>query len=624
MTEVAIFLPHEGISEQARKIAEQYQLNIRTILVVQTSETLKRAQSVVAAGANIIIARGTQAMMIKQNTNIPVVTLQLTGQELALLVTKAKKIAKKENPRIALVGFENMFSDTSQFNHLFGVQLTNYFIDDPKQVRNVVRTALEDGADVLIGGNIACQYAERNGIPSIFLACGEESIREACQNAQRLAFALDQEKQKTAELKVILDTTFNSIIHVDSLGKILNLNHSAEQILECTEQQAVNRTVWSIIPSLTKEILKPVLSDGKEIFYIRVKLHGTAFIASASPILLEEQYPNGAIIYITEQKQLDMYTATQRNELRQKGYVAPYRFETMISSSEGIKAAIAQAKHFARFSSPILIYGEYGTEKVQFAQCIHNASEYAANAFLQFNCSAYTPSETENMLFAEQGLAYQAQSVLFLDNIEHLSPSAQHKIFQILSGHHIPNAPEVYNRPLRILAATEKDPAALLQEGILSRDLYYAISIMTVYIPPLRERTEDMIGWTKRYLHEFQEKYSRYIYLTKGAQKELLTCPWPDNLIQLRNLCERLVALSPKRSVDELFVKEQLRFVVTAPPQSDIQAVSSSGTPLNAYAARIQETLEQCSGRRSEAAMRLGISTSTLWRHMKKYGILYN
>lgn len=620
MTEVAIFLPHNGISELTRKIAEQYHLNVRNILVANTADIVEKTREVVASGVDIVIARGTQAMIIKRSTNIPVVTFQLTGQELAFLVAKAKEISGKEMPKIALIGFKNMFSDTSKFNDLFHVQLSKHLIDDPSQLRNVVREALDTGIDVLIGGDIACQYAEQRGIPSIFLACGEESIREACRNAQQMVFALDQEKQKTAELKVILDSTFNSIIHIDAFGKILNLNHSAEQILEYTQQEIPERPIWSIIPSLSKEALKPVLTDGKEIFSLRVKLHGTFYIASASPILLDEQYPNGAIICINEQKQLDIFAATQRNELRQKGYTAHYRFEEVISNSPETRLAISQAKYFARFSTPILIYGEYGTEKAQFAQCIHNASEYAGNAFLHIDCGAYAPDEVDEMLFGRYALAYKAQSVLFLDNIEKLSLSAQHKVFQLLLGQHIPDAPETYSRPLRIIAATTRSPLSLAKDGLLQRDLYYAISIMVIHLSPLRERKADIGGWIKLYLHRFQEQYSRYIYLTKGAQKLLLDYFWPDNLIQLRGLCERLVALSPKRSVDEIFVQEQLNFM---PTLSDNNSSLGANSPAwqNPYAAHIQAALKHCAWNRAKTAKYLGISTSTLWRHMKKYGI---
>ena len=177
------------------------------------------------------------------------------------------------------------------------------------------------------------------------------------------------------------------------------------------------------------------------------------------------------------------------------------------------------------------------------------------------------------------------------------------------------------NRPVaanvRVIAATETNLASRVAQQRFRGDLHYALSALTLELPPLRRRREDILGWVKFYLGEWQQRYNRYVHLTNGACRFLREYDWPGNLEQLNNICERIVLLTEKRNIDESFVRNQLDQSV---PQS-LEGTESSASFKDQKAAEVAAALCRHAGNRSKAAEELGISKTTLWRYMKKYNI---
>ena len=173
-----------------------------------------------------------------------------------------------------------------------------------------------------------------------------------------------------------------------------------------------------------------------------------------------------------------------------------------------------------------------------------------------------------------------------------------------------------------MVASSNADLPALLQEGLFRSDLYYALNVLSLALPPLRARRADILPWADRYLSEAQEQYKRYVSLTNGAREFLQKYDWPGNLDQLHSVCERTVLLAPRRSVDEVFLRAQLRELIPAAPAlPGATVVPQPGT--DPRAARIRQALQATGGDRQQAADALGISKTTLWRQMKKLDITF-
>ena len=144
--------------------------------------------------------------------------------------------------------------------------------------------------------------------------------------------------------------------------------------------------------------------------------------------------------------------------------------------------------------------------------------------------------------------------------------------------------------------------------------------MLSLDVPPLRERREDILGWLDYYLEEYQEKYKRYLHLTNGARQFAQEYDWPGNLDQMDSICERIVMLTEKRNVDEVFLRRQLE-TVTPLMTAKAEKVVLIQDPM---ALKISQLLSEHNGNREQVAAELGISKTTLWRYMKKYGISPN
>lgn len=187
MSKIAILLPKEYMLEQARNVIREDELDIDILKVIKTSDSVYEARQAVEQGAEVVLARGVQAAFIRQYTNIPVAELTLTGQEIGLMIASAKKkVPDKKCPQIALIGFKNMFSDTTYADELFDIRLKFYDITAIEQAAEKVDLAIQEGADVLLGGDTVNALAAQKGIPAQFIDSTEESIRSAIGVAKKM------------------------------------------------------------------------------------------------------------------------------------------------------------------------------------------------------------------------------------------------------------------------------------------------------------------------------------------------------------------------------------------------------------------------------------------------------
>lgn len=617
MARVAFLLPREDMLPQIPALAQKYHLDVILARAIQTDEAVEATRKAMADGADIVVARGLQANLIKANTSVPLVAIQFTAQEIGLLIRKATELVSSPHPRVGLIGAPSMFQDVSHLGELLGVELRSYF--GGGDFARAAAEAIDEGADVLIGGDVACQYAAQRGFPAVFISSSTECIENACRAVQRVAYALDLEKRNAAQLQIILDYTVSGLILLDGQGLVCQLNHSSEQLLNAAEPNWVGKPVWELLPALTAETLEPVLQRGEELTALHLRHGESRFLTTISPVTAEDR-PSGAVISLTDSQQFKTYADRQRKELYHQGFTAPFTFDTFIARSHKTQALLEQARHCARFNAPVVIQGEFGTEKEELAQCIHNAGDSPENAFVHFNCNCMDP-DAEEKLFGPQGLVERAQGILFLDEVSRLSPAGQYRLYRLIAGRpdSVSGALNASPTPLRVLAGDSHDLLELVRAGAFREDLYYALSVTVLNIPPLRERQEDITPWADYFLQAYQKRYGRYVHLTKTAWQRMWDYPWPGNLAQLRGFCQRIVVGSPRRAVDEFFLDSLLR------DGGPARSAESSGPASAAYqdpaAARIAELLSTCHGSRSAVAQALGISTTTLWRRMKKYGI---
>lgn len=630
MAKVAILVPQEEICALVRPLVPQFSnISLMCLDYVETHQVVSRAQELVAQGCELIVARGVHSRMIKYNTSLPVVEIQMTTQELGMVILNLRRELEQTCPRLGLICFANMIGDTACFNELFQVDLKTYFVKSSEELRGAVNQAAEDGCLAVIGGNMVCERAKELGLPSRFLPIGLEGLNNALSTASRICFAIDQEKRNLTEMETMLDNTFSGIMQVDRDGVIQRVNRAGYTLLNQAPGELLGRKATDVIPSLNKKQLDDALLYHEESYAFVMNIRQKAVVTNIAPIQIDDEV-RGAILTFQEGERIIDMDSELRRELYQRGYVAKWNFGSMICKSRSTQNVVKTAKRIAGYSAPVLLTGEAGTGKNILAQCIHNESLQQHNAFISIDCSAWLPETLDGMLFGSyttkkdisRCLAEMAQNgTLYLNHVEYLLPETQYKLLCLIRGKFQHNGSNsIVSANVRVIASSCNALIDKVTSGEFRRDLYYALNVLSLDIPPLRQRREDIPEWVDHYLREWQERYQRYVQLTNGARQFIREYNWPGNLDQISSICERAVLLTEKRNIDEVFLQKQLEQVTPLMTQKGERVIVVK----DELSLRIEQLLSQYGGSRERVANELNISKTTLWRYMKKYGIEAN
>ena len=635
MANLICFVPRGEMVKQAEEAAQQLlrHSSARLLLVqaIETEQAAEKARWAVEQGADILIGRGVQASLMKHAVPIPIVEIHLTGQEMASLILQAKTIlsrADTQRPNIAVIGFSNMFCDMSSFNSLYNVALTHYFVEDSSQIPAAVVQAKADGVELVIGGDAVCHEALRLGLPHLFLSSGRESIAEAFRVAEKVAFASNLEKRNTAEFRTLLDNTHNGVLRISGEGIITHANHPAELVLGKAKRELEGEPLCKQFPDFPAEQADQVLRKGEELFSIVLSAGSATLAASMTPILVEG-CPNGAILSFHEGHRLEEMETQIRRELYRRGQSGGPHFENLIAVSQSYQKVVRQAKEISALSVPILLLGEPGTGRETIARCIHSCNP--SGPFIMVPCGCIDPLEQCDAIFGTEtieggilskGYAGMAEGgILYLEQVGALSMEAQFRLERLLTQGIIFRGRDSRPFParLRVIASETRSPVELLDDGMIHPGFFYALNALTIRIPSLRERKDDILPLAYYFLQQSQNRFSRFIRLTSSAERWLQMQEWPYNLPELASCCRRLVLTTPKRIVDEVFIQESMEGepLFSAPNQEGKIILKDP------RAEELEQILKKCGGNRTLAAQMLHINPSTLWRRMKKLGVKY-
>lgn len=312
------------------------------------------------------------------------------------------------------------------------------------------------------------------------------------------------------------------------------------------------------------------------------------------------------------------------------------QFDTrnIIGRSSAMARLIETTARAASSDATVLITGESGTGKEMIAGVIHFNSPRKDNPFIKMNCAAISEGLLESELFGHEKGAFtgalrrkegrfkQAHlGSLFLDEVSEMSLAMQVKLLRVLQEREFTRVggEEVISVDVRIIAATNKDLARLVKEGKFREDLYYRLNVITLLVPPLRDRREDIPLLAEHFLKRFAEKNTRPMKgFTPQAMDRLVKYPWPGNVREIMNTIESAVVLSTSPFLTE----EDLSIIREV--QGDVAPTSGVVTDLSLdeiERATILKTLETMQGNKSEAARKLGITRATLHKKLKRYGV---
>ncbi len=363
-----------------------------------------------------------------------------------------------------------------------------------------------------------------------------------------------------------------------------------------------------------------------------------------------EALKKGAYDYLTKpldfdelrlamERAMDHSQLKEENRLLRETLGSHFDRQNMIGRSTAMVKLLETVAQVAPSEATVLITGDSGTGKELIAGAIHFNSPRKDGSFVKVNCAAITETLLESELFGHEKGAFtgahrlkegrfrQADGgSLFLDEVSEMSLGMQVKLLRALQEREITRVggEEVIKVDVRVIAATNKDLIQEVESEKFREDLYYRLNVVTLNVPLLRERKEDIPLLAQHFLSTFAEKNRKQIEgFTPQAMDQLLKYDWPGNVRELMNAVERAVVLSRSEYLDEqdlpLVIKDALSDEEKSPSRDAVPA----DLPLeDVEKATILKTLESTDGNKSEAARRLGITRKTLHKKLKKYGMM--
>jgi two-component system response regulator HydG len=385
------------------------------------------------------------------------------------------------------------------------------------------------------------------------------------------------------------------------------------------------------------ELLQAIRRHDAQIFVILVTAYASiqnaveamklgAFSYVQKPINLDE-------IAVQVQKALKARDLAVENVALRQRLHSLGEFPEMVGHSAAMRQVFDLIAQVADSESTVLIRGESGTGKELAANAIHHRSPRADRPFVKVNCSALTETLLESELFGHEEGAFTGATrqkpgrfeladggSIFLDEISELSAATQAKLLRVLQNFEFERVggTETLRVDVRVIAATNTDLEARVEEGEFRQDLYYRLNVVPLVMPPLRERREDIPLLVHHFIRRFAERNRREVdEISHEALQTLMQHDWPGNVRELENCIERMVVTSRTRVLDVDDLPPEV-----LPPAAPSAASFPVGLTMAQVEERaIRETLAHTGGNRSEAARVLDIGLRTLHRKIQRYGI---
>ncbi|HHY46651.1 MAG TPA: sigma 54-interacting transcriptional regulator [Firmicutes bacterium] len=618
---ISLIAPYEELENLAREVVKEFTepIDVRLGLL---SAGVTAAERAIESGAQVIISRGGTAEEIRKAIpDIPVVDIRVTGFDLARAMVEARSIGG----RLGVVEYPGIMEGVKVFKEMFGLEMMEAVIYSPKDIEASVSWLIRNGVRVIVGETVPVRIAEKYGARGVLIRSGREALKEAIEEAWRVWQVRLRDEIKMQQLRTILDHSKDGIIVVDEHNLVTFFNSAAEELTGLKSRGVIGKDAETAVP----EVFKGINSNEPRSRSV-VETAGRHIYVSRVPIAVGER-SGGAIVIMQDVKRIQKVERTIRRQLADRGLSAKYQLSHVVGRSPKIKDAVTIAERFAATDYTVLIVGETGTGKELFAQGIHNKSARANEPFVAVNCAALPENLLESELFGYKEGAFTGArkegktglfelahgGTLFLDEISAMPMGLQARLLRVLQEKQIMRLGDDRLIPVnvRIIAASNKDLNALVKQGQFRDDLYYRLSVLTLHLPPLRERKEDI---PELWAH-FAERCSRELGigpspLTSGMEMLLFSYDWPGNVRELLNVVRRYMVIT----ASGLSGAEEWLASALGIKEYEPEVEREQGLVKSMERRAILSVLKEVGGDKKLAAKRLGISQTTLWRRLKE------
>jgi propionate catabolism operon transcriptional regulator len=577
---------------------------------------------------DVFVSAGANGAYIKRHLQVPVVSITPTGFD----VLRALAMARRLSERVGIVTFGRPPAELEQFKELYGLHIEQRAYETLADAENVVRDLTSHGIEVVVGPSAITDLAERLGKKGVFLH-SQSAVRDALNRAIEIARVARADAARRARVDAILSHLDEAVAAVDLEERIESLNPAMSRVLGVPPERALGRRLSELAPALAlTRVLETNQAELEQIAKV-----GTHTVVTNRIPLRDQGVPTGAVVTCTDASAIERADRSLRSQHRPRNFVATHALADVVGDSPAIRRARALASRFARTSATVLITGASGTGKELFAQGIHLASVRRDRPFVAVNCAALPETLLESELFGYEEGAFTGSrrggkpglfeaahtGTIFLDEIGDMPAPLQTRLLRVLQQREVLRLGGSDPTPVdvRVVAATNQDLEARVAQGSFREDLYYRLAILRVHLPALSDRREDLLVLAEHLLTAALARHG-----AAGARARALETigprlaghTWPGNVRELENVVERVAVLFAGPQEPE---EEELRSVVPElfgrrPRRSD-GVGDLRGMRRADERKHIQRILDECGGNQVEAAKRLGIGRTTLWRKLR-------
>ncbi|ERK31196.1 HPr family phosphocarrier protein [Clostridium intestinale] len=474
---------------------------------------------------------------------------------------------------------------------------------------------------------------------------GALAVFSDISNLEKVKNELKTVKELKERLQLILETVQDGICVMSSEGVITYVNRAYLRILSEKEENILNKNIRDISPD---GVRRRVLETGKSVVgALSYKENDVTIVCNVNPIIVDGEITGvvSVIKNITEVKKLSekLKKASAKAEYLEEELFRTKKpdlaFSKYIGYSGKVLDALATASKAAKTNTTVLIRGESGTGKELIAEGIHYGSKNAKGPFVRVNCAAIPQNLLESELFGHEkgsftgaikrklGKFELAQNgTIFLDEIGEMDKSMQAKILRVIQEKEFQRVggEETIKVNVRIIGATHRNLEEMVRTMEFREDLYYRLNVIPIFLPPLRERRQDIAPLLEHFINKISKNIGKNISLVKNdAMEALLNYSWPGNVRELENLVERLVALNENQVIDLDDLPSYMR--QERPMKHEKAHVTSiiedDILPLKEYEKIIIEKALKRYGSYNAAGKVLGLTHKTVAAKARQYGI---
>jgi propionate catabolism operon transcriptional regulator len=632
---IGIVVSSPSINASLKRLSEQRDIVIR-ISYQGLEQAIAVGRQMAQDGIEVLIGRRGTAHLLRENLNIPVLSLPQSSLNVLKSIREASKIGR----RVFMPSFRDLRPIAEVVKEFMDVDFAQDIYTDSASLRQIIASAACAGYEVAVGGASTLRFAAEFGLKFTELMTSEEEVTETVENARSVALSQREQLAEARRYQSIIDATSDGIIATDPAGRVTTINRAAARMLEVNGNSLAGTPVARLIPHTA---IARVLQSSAAVFDAIERIRDEMFIFNHTPVMLD-----GELLGVVSSFREAAHVMKSENRVRRtlaKGFVARYVVGDLIHRNSEMSRVVELSREFAKTDSCILITGETGTGKEIVAQSIHNLSRRSPRPFVSVHCSALTEQLLENELFGHEEGAFTGskkggkpglfelahQGTIFLDEIDSTTFSVQLRLLRVLQEKEVMRVGGDHKIPIdvRVIAAAGKDLWQAVQEGIFRKDLFFRLNVLRITIPPLRQRKEDIEGLLQHFLAHYSKKYGiAACPLPPAYLRRLCDYAWPGNVRQLKHFTEQVVLnQSFECGADALESLYRQLLLIAEGPQSAPQADADRRFPptparrSDVSAERVAEALQRARFNKTRAAALLGVGRTTLWRKMKEFNL---